>query len=72
MAEDEGTIGRVVPQVCVDCGCPPHRHYEPTRDRSCPFCGCLDLRAAKKERDAGNAAAHLDAGRNDGGGFVEW
>lgn len=63
MSDDEGPIGRAVPQTCRDCGHYPHRHHEPTRDKSCSICGCPDLRAAKRERDDGDAMAHYDGNR---------
>jgi hypothetical protein len=68
--EDEGPIGREVPQHCVDCGCHPHRHWNPVRDKVCPRCGCPDLRTAKAQRDASGASDHYaGAERNSNPGF---
>lgn len=68
--EDDGPIGREVPQVCIDCGCHPHRHHDPRRDSECRRCGCPDLRSAKALRDQGHMSDHF-AGeeRNSSPGF---
>jgi hypothetical protein len=68
MSDESVDFGREVPQSCQDCGCRPHRHANPSRDKTCD-CGCPDLRVAKRERDDYTAGSKADNNRNTSPGF---
>lgn len=58
------------PVQCPDCPCPPHRNMaRPNGNKVCPRCGCPDLIAAKRERDAELSLMKSDHVRNTDPGF---
>ena len=61
---------QTTPNLCPDCGCPPHRLISKNRDKECPICGCPSFIDAKRERDGEGINAHFPGGeRNSAPGF---